>query len=184
MRQGSRKAFAWHCIKGAIPGDLKFQGFKATACCKSKSSLWFSPEARACFYCSHHPPKNSDTSTSCLVQALAGEVVMGLFLEITLWWVSSLTFKVVGAQLTPNGGDVFLLWKRSSSLTHYLAGEAVAFWLPLLNDSGSISDLLGNLLLTIIPNNILAYWTTSKPNLAVQIIDNCSPIMPPWCPKF
>lgn len=71
-------------IKGAIPGDLKFQGLKATACCKSKSSLWFSPEARACFYCSHHPPKNSDTSTSCLVQALAGEVVMGLFLEITL----------------------------------------------------------------------------------------------------
>ena len=53
-----------------------------------------------------------------------------------------------------------------------------------LNDSGSISDLLGNLLLTIIPNNILAYWTTPKPNLAVQIIDNRSPIMPPQGPKF
>lgn len=31
-----------------------------------------------------------------------------------------------------------------------------------LNDSGSISDWLGDLLLTIIPNNILAYWTTPE----------------------
>ncbi|EDL35444.1 mCG1042843, partial [Mus musculus] len=48
----------------------------------------FSPEAlckaRACAYCRHHSLKSSDTSTSCVAQALAGEVVMGLFLAIIL----------------------------------------------------------------------------------------------------
>lgn len=95
---GIWEEFSWECIKGAIAGALESQSLKVTPfhnpiaySCSQESSINPGPYS----YCSHHFQQSTDSRASCLTHALAEEVVMGLFLVITLLWVSNLMFKVV-----------------------------------------------------------------------------------------